>query len=749
MNLTHCDTEPIRIPGSIQPHGFLLLLAHDTLGVLQASRNAGDLLHTAVESLLGQTLLEVLGREADGLVREHLTAIPTNARPLFLGTLSLNGRTFHALAHRVENAVVFECERAELDTPVAVAHPSLDDFTLRAESTENIDSLAKLVCDEVRALTQFDRVLVYRFDETWNGNVVGESGTGRLPRLYDHWFPASDIPAQARELYRINRVRIIPDAFYTPQPLVPEYRPDTDEPLDMTFSALRSVSPVHVEYMRNMETASSMSISILRDGKLWGLISCHHREPLAVPFQTRMTCDLLARTFSLRLSGLEPAGAYSRRIELRESYARLLAAMADRLDFVSALSDNSAELLAFAKADGAALLADDRCVLIGRTPDEPAVRALGQWLAKRTDEAVFCSDALSGVYPPAREFHDIAAGVMAVHVSVRNPNYVMWFRPEVAQTIKWSGEPSKGERYSDTGELLISPRKSFETWRQRVDGRSVQWTAAEVEAAGELRQAVVNTVLRRADEIASLNAELMQSNKELEAFSYSVSHDLRAPLRHIAGYAELLQNSKSEGLSEREQRYLATILDSTEYAGNLVDRLLDFSKMGRAQLQTGRVDLNTVVAEIRHDLDRESGGRTIDWNIGNLPTVRGDLMMLRLLLRNLMENAVKYTARRERAEITIECQTDAREHVFSVRDNGVGFDMQFADKAFGVFQRLHRMEDFPGTGIGLANVQRVAERHGGRVWVQAKEGEGATFYFTLPRHAGETTVASQNAQQQS
>lgn len=745
MNLTHCDTEPIRIPGSIQPHGLLLVLSENDHTVMQASVNTGTLLAMPASDCLGKHVRDVLGDATASVLDLRSKLIPANSRPVFLGIVWANGHTFHAVAHRVENAVILECELAEPETSTAIAHSQIDDFTLRAEGATTIEELARFVCDEVRALTGFDRVLAYRFDEQWNGNVVGESGTGRLPRLYDHWFPASDIPAQARELYRINRMRIIPDAFFAPQTLVPEFRPDTDEPLDMTFSALRSVSPVHVEYMRNMETVSSMSVSILRDGKLWGLISCHHREPRHVPFQTRISCDFLARTFSLRLSGLEPAGAYARRIELRDSYARLLAVMADRLDFVGALSDHPQELLAFAHAGGAALVADERCVLIGETPGETDVRDLCAWLQSQSSDPVFATDQLSAAYAPARAFTTVAAGVLAMRVSMRNPNYVLWFRPEVAQTIKWAGETSKGERYSETGELLISPRKSFETWRQVVDGRSNAWTAAELEATTELRQAVVSTVLRRADEIAALNAELMQSNKELEAFSYSVSHDLRAPLRHIAGYAELLQNAKSDALSERERRYITTIVDSTEFAGNLVDRLLEFSRMGRSQLQMTSVDLNALATEIMRDLQSENAGRRIAWNIAPLPVVSGDTLMLRLMLRNLMENAVKYTANRDHAQIDISCRTNEIEHTISIRDNGVGFDMQYADKAFGVFQRLHRIEDFPGTGIGLANVRRVVERHGGRIWVEAKEDEGATFHFTLPNLNGKSPAVLPDA----
>lgn len=743
MTLSQCDVEPIHIPGSIQPHGVLLVLSGDQLNVLQVSQNVGTWFALDAAECLGQSVELLIGPEMAMELRTNAAALPQGGRPLLLGALNVTGgHAFHALAHRTDDLIVLELEFAGDDLSVADPYVAVDRFSLRVEDATTVAAVAELVCEEVRNLTGFDRVLVYRFDENWNGRVIGEAGSGRLPSVYDHWFPATDIPAQARELYRTSRIRTIPDARYVPVPLTPPMLAETGKPLDMSNAALRSVSPVHLQYMSNMQTDASMSVSILRNGALWGLISCHHREARRVPFQVRTTCDLLARTLSLRLSGLEPSHEYKRRLEQKKSYAHLLAAMADRLDFVAPLTENADELLSFANATGAALVVDDQCVRIGHAPEEPSVRSLAVWLFDNVTEEVFATNDLASVYPPAVDLRETAAGVLAIQVSQRVPSFVLWFRSEVAQTIKWGGEPQKTEHVTEAGELVLSPRKSFETWRQTVLGTSSPWRPREIEAAAEFRQAVVGTVLRRAEELAALNAELLRSNQELEAFSYSVSHDLRAPLRHIAGYAELLREGASTALTARDLRFITTILESTEFAGNLVDRLLEFSRMGRSELHWARVDLNALVGEIRDDLAIESADRNIVWHIAALPVIPADPVMLRLLMRNLLENAVKYSRPRDQAVIEVECRDQGDEYAFAVRDNGVGFDMQYSEKIFGVFQRLHRLEDFPGTGIGLANVRRVLERHGGRIWVEAAENQGATFYFTLPktsaRASGET-----------
>jgi len=248
-----------------------------------------------------------------------------------------------------------------------------------------------------------------------------------------------------------------------------------------------------------------------------------------------------------------------------------------------------------------------------------------------------------------------------------------------------------------------------------------------------IRRRIEDSLRRAQEELATRAAELETANKELESFSYSVSHDLRAPLRHVAGYAELLQKQSSAVLDDKARRYMAMILEAAKRMGSLIDDLLGFSRIGRAEARRTTVNLNQLVREVIAELGQDTKDRDIAWTIGALPVCYGDRSMLKLVLANLLSNAVKFTRIRPRAKIEIGC-ADGKDHQVEVfvADNGAGFEMQYVNKLFGVFQRLHRAEEFEGTGIGLATVQRIIHRHGGTVRAEGAVDQGATFYFSLP-----------------
>ncbi|MDP9835482.1 light-regulated signal transduction histidine kinase (bacteriophytochrome) [Neorhizobium huautlense] len=715
-DLDSCAQEPIHVPGAIQPHGAMVVIRPSDMTVLQASANATE--------FLGRPI--AIGETVDGVIDAHRNEILTwhgSEEP----ELQIQADNLSLGFHRAGDMIVAELETSPSDAADNV-FLRLRGFAQQLAGQPDLPGALSTTVRVMEKLTGFDRVLAYRFDGEWNGHVVAEAGNGRLPSYMGLRFPAGDIPPQARALYALNHVRLIPDVNYQPVPLQPVINPQTGDTLDMSSAQLRSVSPIHLEYMRNMGTAASMSVSIMVDGRLWGLIACHSHEPHNVPVVTREACDFIVQTLAMRIAAQEHADEAAHSVALARIQGRLLGAMSVSQYWLDGLVSNVADLLAQVAASGAAIVAGGECHTVGATPTQDEIAQIIGWLADRPDTEVFATHALPLDMPAAKDFAATASGIIAIRISELHESWLIWFRPEVLRTVEWGGDPHKVVREQGR----IHPRVSFERWSEQVRLHAAPWAEAEITAARDLRAAIVGIVLRKAEELAQLSSELQRSNKELEAFSYSVSHDLRAPFRHIVGFAQLLRERENV-LDEKSKHYLQTISEAALSAGRLVDDLLNFSQLGRASIAHKTVDMNKLVAEVVRSVMINNEDRAIEWAIDTLPPAWGDATLLRQVWFNLIENAVKYSRPRAPARISVTGTTENDRTTYTVSDNGVGFDMAYVDKLFGVFQRLQRVEDFEGTGIGLALVRRIIERHSGIIRGEGEVDKGATFVFALPK----------------
>ncbi len=725
-DLAQCADEPIRVPGAIQPHGWMVVLSAHGGRLLAHSDNWP-------------------GAAAAGLaiahVRPWIARLVPGEAPEPLGQVRVDGRMLDVSAHRAGEQVLVEFEPGSTDdgtrAPIYALARHLLPMLQRATS---VDAIAELAAVEMKRLTGFGRCLVYRFDEAGHGEVLAE----RIDPGYDayagHRFPAGDIPAQARALYQLNHIRLIPDAGYTPVPLRCVDPTIVATRLDMSQAALRSVSPIHLEYMRNMGTLASMSVSIVVGDRLWGLVSCHDHGPRHLSLQTRVACEHLGRLVSMQIGAMEDKAGVAERLELRQLTLELVSGLADSDATLQQLVAHPQALLRMGRAAGAAVVLNDSCWTVGDTPDTDSILALAQWIAGH-GEPMFATDRLAEVYPPAASLQELSAGVLAVSISEFHRHLILWFRPEAVQTIQWAGEPRKELRAADG---RIHPRLSFSSWKEQLRGRSLPWSVAELGAAQDLRQALIGIVLKRVEELAEVATELGRVNKELEAFSYTVSHDLRAPMRHISGYVDLVLDADGKRLSERGQRYLVHVKEASVYAGQLVDALLEFSRMGRSALKRKPVDTQMLVEDLVHEMRLSEAGRAVEWELASpLPQLWADPFLLQVSVRNLLGNAVKYSRGRSPARIRVAAVHTRDGDGLEVSDNGVGFQMKYVGKLFGVFQRLHQAEEFEGTGIGLASVKRIVERHGGSVWARGEVDQGATFGFTLPRMAAADAPAAE------
>ncbi|MET0207913.1 MAG: ATP-binding protein [Burkholderiaceae bacterium] len=724
---TSCAAEPIRVPGAIQPHGWMAVVDTSTGEVCAFSDNWTELLKGSA------TDLPAAIRQALGSALEGREALVDGEGPTSLGMQTLQGERLHVSAHRLGALTYFELEPSTEDAGTRAPIYSLARHLVPLmQRTDSVEALCGVVVKEMKRLTGFGRCLAYRFDAEGHGEVLAELLDDGYDAYAGHRFPASDIPPQARELYRVNHFRLIPDATYTPVP-VRFVDGRSGASLDMSQSSLRSVSPIHLEYMRNMGTTASMSVSIMVGGRLWGLVSCHDHGPRHLSWQSRMACEHLGQLLSLQIEAKEENELVTEQLRLRQLTLAIVSHLSDSDATLKRVMDEPGPLLRLGRATGAAVILNDSCWSVGETPDAPTLIRLGQWLGNRIDE-VTDTDRLAREAPTLANALGGTAGLLAISISKLHRHYIVWFRPEIVQTIVWAGDPRK-ETSSDNGQRL-HPRRSFDSWKEQVSGRSLRWSVSERSAVLELRQALIGIVLRRAEEMAEVATELGRVNKELEAFSYTVSHDLRAPMRHIAGFADLVLELESSTLSERAKRYLAHVKEASAHAGELVDALLDFSRMGRSAIKRTLINTDHLVDDIVAEQIAQNKDRKIEWVVQRpLPRLWADAILIQVAVRNLISNAVKYSRPRDLARIEIAGVEGPQGIGLRVSDNGVGFQMKYVGKLFGVFQRLHQVEAFEGTGIGLASVRRIVERHEGHVEALGDPDQGATFTFILPTRA--------------
>jgi chemotaxis family two-component system sensor kinase Cph1 len=506
-DLSNCERELIHLAGSVQPHGVLLLLSAGNLVVLQASRNCAAVLGQTAEALLEEPLSALDA----GLAQQVLNLLPDWAgEPLPLltqvnvaGKPSLLEGTVHLAPG---GGVALELEPLEA-TGGAPAAMELDTVTLQEHIARSVQrytaaastgALADAIVQSVRDLTGYDRVMVYRFDPDGHGKIVAEARDPRLESLLGHHYPASDIPQRARELYLKNRVRMLVDVNYEPQALVPPLRPDTGEPLDMSLCHLRSMSPLHLQYLRNMGVTGTLVASLVREGKLWGLIAAHHYSPRHLRLALRAAVDLLAEVASTRIAAIENYAHAQVALMVRRLEQRLIEATSTEGDWRLALFRNPRTLMQPLEATGAALFQGDEILTTGEVPSTPELRALCQWVDAQPPTAdadsPFGHSAVGKAHPSLASLTPTASGVLAVKLSTTRPDYLMWFRKEQLLTVTWAGDPYKPVIGNDP--LQLSPRRSFEAWSEIVRGTALPWSNAERMMARAIGLALVDIIVQ-------------------------------------------------------------------------------------------------------------------------------------------------------------------------------------------------------------------------------------------------------------
>ncbi len=504
-DLTNCERELIHLAGSIQPHGLLVGLREPGLRIALVSANTEALLGAPAQSLLEQPVTE-LGGDLDAAVRGACACRPDLGDPAPLRcTLQAKGRRleFEGTLHREPGGLLLvEIEpvnagRGGAET-VDIASPQLvellDAAVQRFSAAATIGTLADGVVRCFRDMLGYDRVMVYKFDPDGHGKIIAEARDPRLESLLGHHYPASDIPQRARVLYLRNRLRVLADVHYEPAPLLPRRLPGTSEELDMSMCHLRSMSPLHLQYLKNMGVTATLVVSLVREGRLWGLIACHHYSARNLRFAVRAGADLLAEVVSTRIAAIENYAHAQVAIQVRWLEQRLVEATSTEGDWRLALFRNPRTLLQPLEATGAALFHEGELLTAGETPSTAEMRSLMQWIDAQTFDGPFSCSSVSQANDALDSLTPTASGVLAVRLSAEKPDYLMWFRKEQLLTVTWAGDPSKPTVGNDP--LELSPRRSFAAWSEIVRGSALPWTNSELALARAFGASLIDIIVQ-------------------------------------------------------------------------------------------------------------------------------------------------------------------------------------------------------------------------------------------------------------
>lgn len=758
LDITNCDSEPVRTPGCIQAHGALLVLRAADLCIVQASDNVGQVLGRALDAILQQDVNTVIGADGAARLRALLHGQASDRNPLYLLTLpalrTASGVTdaLDVTAHTIDGVVILEFESTGRLDPVSPDSYGVVRKTVeRLQTADSLLQLCEMAAQEIRQLTGMDRVMVYKFHADKHGEVFAESKRPDLDSWMGLHYPAEDIPQPARELFSKTWLRPIPDMSDALAEMVPLANPDTNQPLDMTYCSLRGVSKMCTEYYRNMGVAATLTLSIRRGEHLWGLISCtYSAAPKYLSYQVRAACEFLAQVVSVQHNAAEDKEHATYRLELERIHQQLLA-IAAREGSVAALGAHMPSLLDGMQAGGAALYVSGHWSVAGATPDPAQLAALGRWLHEGgcafASSPQYATDSLMLDYPPAVAFADVASGVIAMPLSRDGRDLALWFRPETMQSVNSGGNPHEKPMVMGPNGPRLTPRASFERFVESVRNRALPWKQVELDALGKFRMQLMEIVVFNAEQHALLDAKLARSNDQLDAFKQVTGRDLKEPLHGIHQFAFQIREDASS-LDENDREKLDRMLRLTRRMDGLLDSLLQFSSIGDTCHAPEMVDLNDIVAQAASIVAGPTGSADprLELVIAHrLPVLACHRSWCLEIFVNLMSNALRYndrpTPRVEIGAIKADdiharpaCPAGEQAHtIFYVADNGIGIEQEYFEQIFRLFKRLHGRERYgAGTGTGLTVVRKLVERHCGRVWLDSTPGVGTTFYFTLP-----------------
>ncbi|MFA9189582.1 ATP-binding protein [Flavobacterium sp. FBOR7N2.3] len=742
VNLINCENEPIHIPGSIQPHGLLIGLTKE-FKIVFCSENISEFLSFRHTEVLGKDFKDVFGSENFSIIKD--SSLKENVLQV---KMELEKKIFQCFFHQSNDYYVFEAEPSKVGVEeITDVYNQTLQFINYMNTTQSLKSLCQMVAKETRSLTGYDRVMVYRFDKEYNGEVYAECCREDLEPFLGLHYPHTDIPVQARELYMRNVLRLITDIDYTP---VPIYTIDDDgnKNLDLSLSVLRSTSPIHVEYLKNMGVGATLTISLIHQGKLWGLIACHHYSSKNLTPEIRLAAQLQGQFITSQIDVRQSNEEYEVSRKTNNALEKVTGFdLPPIMESFKIISVNP-ELLKLCNASGVSLYINGEVYKNGVTPPGNIIPSLSSWLSEYSNEGSFVTEKIVDFVPAMKSVWDKVSGV--IYYSLGKNNSIIWYRTETITEVNWGGDPTKAIVKDENG---LHPRNSFAKWKQVNKNKSTPWLHPELNAAAKYAHALqkqINLMLLSDEEIKyrKLSEKLKESNEELQNINWISTHDLQEPLRKIQIISSMVLFKEKDNMSENMIVSLHKMNKSAMRMQNLLADILKYTKVKNSAKAFELIDMNQIVKEVILDIKESIVDADAEIITSDLPSVYAVPFLIKQLISNILLNSLKYSSPDRKLLITISVEKDVKDvnlgdstyFKFVFVDNGIGFHQEYSEKIFNIFTRLHSQNEYVGSGVGLALCKKIVQTHNGYITAKSSLGNGAVFMVYLPSQSGSALI---------
>ena len=739
-----CEDEKIHIPESIQSYGYLFALNHGT-GIIEIiSENVLDLF-TTEGPLIGSNFFDLLDEDEEEVdffqetyrrAKSRHTRLPIKLRfdkAVINNDVDFN---FFAVVYDSDDRLIIELEPAAKFRQAYTAEHYIKIYAMsiapKFKAFHSLDEMAQEIVETIRYITGMERVVLYRFNEDNSGKVIAEARNDDVESYLDLYYPASDIPPQARELYKKNWVRLTPNVDLESSRLIPSIEESGREPLDLTHSLLRTLSPIHRQYIRNQGLLSSFSMSLVTHDRLWGLISCHSRKANYIPQDVRLQCENLSQLFSWHLYAKEEELFFKKKEKADRSIESMLDKISPNNPIVKVFAEYEQEVLRLMDADGFVFYSDQEVISLGVTPDLSVVQHIYDSINTPQGKP-FITDRMSNEWGSEEQLNGIV-GVMLIPLFEKRSYFTAWFRKEHVYEQKWAGLPNEKSASGSKRERLM-PRSSFQVHVKEIKGTCKEFDQTDVDMASRFNRMFLAHALEVQDKMRKNMFDLEQQDRHKNEFLATLAHELRNPLAPISNGVSLLEYTDS---AEVRKKVTDTIKRQVGYMTKLIDDLMDVSRItqGKVKLEKRYVEIQEIIRnaiEIVETLINEKN-HSLRIDMPKAPIhVHGDAARLSQIFSNIINNAVKYTDNNGVIELIV-TRTDNQVSV-RIKDNGLGIPADKLDDIFSMFMQVeaHSTHTKGGLGIGLTLVDRLVKLHDGEI-VARSEGanKGSEFEVILP-----------------